>query len=153
MLGYIKRKMLLRLYGKIKYARTLGVRIGKDCRIYIDKWGTEPELIEIGDNVTITGETVILTHDGSTCLVKNDNGNRYYRYAGVKIGNNVFIGYRSIIMPGVEIGNNVVVAAGSVVTRSVKSNSVVGGNPARFIRSFDEYMNKVISMHDLNNRH
>lgn len=45
-------------------------------------------------------------------------------------------------MPGVTIGDHVIVAAGSVVTKSIPSNCVVGGNPARFISSIDEYEKK-----------
>ncbi len=128
------------------YARKLGVKIGENCRIYISSWGTEPDMVEVGNNVTITSEVVILTHDGSTCLVKDDNGDRYYKYAPVKIGDNVFIGYRSIILPGVEIGSNVVVAAGSIVTKSIPNNSVVAGNPAKVIKSFDAYKEKIMSL-------
>jgi acetyltransferase-like isoleucine patch superfamily enzyme len=51
------------------------------------------------------------------------------------IGDNVWIGERSIILKGVTIGNNSVVAAGSVVTKSVSENTVVGGNPAKFIKN------------------
>lgn len=53
----------------------------------------------------------------------------------VNIGDNVWIGGRSIINPGVTIGDNVVVASGSVVTKDVPSNVLVGGNPAKIIKS------------------
>jgi serine acetyltransferase len=45
-------------------------------------------------------------------------------------------------MPGVTIGDNVLIAAGSVVTKSIPSNVVVAGNPARYICSLDEYIEK-----------
>ena len=45
-------------------------------------------------------------------------------------------------MPGVSIGDNVLIAAGSVVTKSIPSNSVVGGNPAKIICSLDKYIEK-----------
>lgn len=57
--------------------------------------------------------------------------------APVIIAENVWVGSRSIILKGVVIGKNSVIAAGSVVTRSVPADSLVGGNPARFIRSLD----------------
>lgn len=55
----------------------------------------------------------------------------------VTIGNDVWIGGNCIILPGVTIGNNVVVAAGAVVTKDVPDNCVVGGVPAKFIKSIE----------------
>ena len=52
----------------------------------------------------------------------------------VKIGNNVWIGERSMILKGVEIGDGAVVAGASVVTKSVPANTVVAGNPAKIIK-------------------
>ena len=52
----------------------------------------------------------------------------------VTIGDNVWLGGRSVITPGVTIGNNVVVAAGAVVVKDVPDNVVVGGNPAKIIK-------------------
>lgn len=53
----------------------------------------------------------------------------------VKLGDNVWIGGGASILPGVTIGDNCVIGAGSVVTKDVESNTIVAGNPARFIRS------------------
>lgn len=50
------------------------------------------------------------------------------------IGNDVWIGYDSLIMPGVKIGNGAIVAARSVVTAEVPAYAIVGGNPARVLR-------------------
>jgi acetyltransferase-like isoleucine patch superfamily enzyme len=55
-------------------------------------------------------------------------------YRHTRIGQNCFIGARSIILPGVEIGDNCVVGTGSVVTKNVPANCIVAGNPARIIR-------------------
>lgn len=56
------------------------------------------------------------------------------------IGNEVFVGAESIILPGVTIGDRVVIGAGSVVTKNLESNSVYVGSPARRICSYDEYI-------------
>src|SRR6202035_5187264 len=56
--------------------------------------------------------------------------------APVKIANNVWIGMNAVILKGVTIGENSVVAAGSVVTKSVKTNTVVAGNPAVVVKQF-----------------
>lgn len=55
----------------------------------------------------------------------------------VKIGNNVWIGSDSTILPGVVIGDGAIIGAGSVVTKSIAANTIVGGNPARVIRQID----------------
>lgn len=132
--GYIEMRMI----GKVKYYRKVGAKIGNGCRIYTEYFGTEPFLIEIGDRVTVTHGVRLLTHDGSTWLMRDSEGRRYH-YAPIKIGNDVFIGVDSIIMPSVRIGDKVVVAAGSVVTKSVPSGVIVAGNPARIIGDYSQY--------------
>lgn len=95
-------------------------------------------LVTIGDNVTISG-TTILAHDGST---KKFLG--YSKVAPVTIGNNVFIGYGSIILPGVTIGNNVIVGAGTVISKDIPDNVVIirEGGRYRVLCTFDEYIEK-----------
>lgn len=61
-------------------------------------------------------------------------GSQGSRVAKVVIGNDVWIGMRSIIMPGVKIGNGVVIGAGAVVTKDIPDYAVVGGVPAKIIR-------------------
>lgn len=134
------------IFGGVAAARRLGVQVGDGCRIYISSFGTEPFLIKIGNRVTVTSRVRILTHDGSTCLIKDQDGVRYQSYAPVVIGDDVFIGVNSIILPGVTIGSRVVVAAGSVVTKDVADGVVVGGNPARVIGGFDKFEAKIRSL-------
>ncbi|MEN3324717.1 sugar O-acetyltransferase [Mariniflexile soesokkakense] len=57
----------------------------------------------------------------------------------ITIGNNVWIGGNATICPGVTLGNNVVVAAGSVVTKNFPDNVVIGGNPAKIIKTIDNH--------------
>jgi acetyltransferase-like isoleucine patch superfamily enzyme len=131
------------LKGGVWYARKSGVKVGDNCRIYTRSFGTEPFLIEIGNNVTVTSGVRILTHDGATCLISDERGRRV-KFSPVKIGDNVFIGTNAIIMPGANLGSNVIVAAGSVVTKTVTDGMVVGGNPAQFICSFEDYRKKAM---------
>jgi len=93
--------------------------------------------IEIGDNVTLAPRVHILAHDASTKIFLN-----YTRVANVKIGNRVFVGADTIILPGVTVGNNVVVGAGSVVTKDIPDNSLAVGTPARVISTLDAYLQK-----------
>lgn len=94
-------------------------------------------LIEIGDNVTLAPRVHILAHDAST---KNVLG--YTKIARVSIGNNVFIGAGSIVLPGVRIEDNVIIGAGSVVTKDCKSGVYVG-NPARKLYGYEDYLKKI----------
>ena len=63
--------------------------------------------------------------------------------APIIIGNDVYIGVRTLIMPGVRIGNRVVIGAGSIVTRDIPDNSVAVGVPARVIKSVDAYLQQM----------
>src|SRR5690606_36656615 len=70
------------------------------------------------------------------------------RYKGdTVIGNDVWIGYDSLIMPGVKVGNGAIIAARSVVVKDVAPYSVVGGNPAKEIRKrFDENLINLLQL-------
>ncbi|MBP9185562.1 MAG: hypothetical protein KBE91_01890 [Bacteroidia bacterium] len=60
----------------------------------------------------------------------------------INIGNDVWIGMDAIVLGGVEIGNGAVVAAGSIVTKSIPPNTLVGGVPAKIIKSNLDKENK-----------
>ena len=94
-------------------------------------------LISIGNNVTLASRVYILAHDASTKKHLN-----FTKVGRVNIGDNVFIGAHSVILPNVRIGDNVIVGANSVVTRDIPSNSVVAGNPARIIYKLEDYIDK-----------
>ena len=135
MLERIKNKFDKRT--NIEKLRDRGVKIGENVDILHSKIDEgHGFLVEIGNNVTITGST-ILTHDAST---KKFIG--YSKVGKVIIGDNVFIGYGSIILPNTRIGNNVIVGAGTVVAKDVPDNVVIGGNPWKVICSFDEYIER-----------
>ena len=102
-------------------------------------FSTEPWSISLGNNVFITKEVLFITHDGGTLLFRNKFPSLEYT-APITVKNDVYIGVRSLIMPGVTIGNNCIVAAGSIVTKNIPDNSVVGGVPARIIKSTEEYL-------------
>jgi acetyltransferase-like isoleucine patch superfamily enzyme len=107
-------------------------------------FGSDPYLITIGDNVHITRGVAFITHDGATLILRGDVPDLEIT-APVTIGNDVYIGINSIILPGVNIGNRCIVGAGSVVSRSVNDNSVVAGVPARFIKTTDEYLKSAMA--------
>ena len=79
-------------------------------------------------------DVTILTNTHNITRTDIPMGQQGSRVAGVTIGNDVWIGMRSIIMPGVKIGNGVVIGAGAVVTKDVPNYAIVGGVPAKVIR-------------------
>jgi len=109
--------------------------------------------IKIGDNVGISGSTITALKRieignnvlvGSGCII-TDNDAHSINFeeriidAGLKpnpvvIGDNVFIGARTLILKGVHIGNNAVIGAGSVVTKDIAPFEIVAGNPAKLIK-------------------
>ena len=135
-------KLIRAAQGGVAAARKEGVVVGSNCRIYSYEFGTEPWLISIGDRVTLSSRVSLLTHDGSGWLMRDESGRRY-NFGRIDIGNDVFIGLGAIIMPGVRIGDNCIVGAGSVVTKSIPSGSVVAGNPARLIGSYEDQLLKM----------
>lgn len=94
-------------------------------------------LIDIGDNVTLAAGVCILCHDAGT---KRFLG--YSRVGRVSIGDNVFIGAGSVVLPGVSIGSNVIIGAGSTVTRDIPGGAVAMGCPARVCGTLEDYLQK-----------
>lgn len=141
--SFIKRIVFLfipRPLTTIEKLRKIGVTIGDNCSIADIEVSSEPYLITIGNHVQITDGTKIFTHGGGWIFREKEPDFDYF--GKVIIGNNVYIGNNCLIMPGVTIGNNVVVGAGSIVTKSVPSNHVVCGNPAKIICTINDYYEK-----------
>ena len=115
-----------------------GVILGEGNFIDSSFWSSEPYLIKVGNHCQITEGVKIYTHGGAGAARKWYP--EFDTFGKVVLGDYVYLGSGTKIMPGVTIGDNVLVAAGSIVTKSVPSNVVVAGNPARFICSIDEYI-------------
>jgi len=144
----IIRKCFLYVYFKINpinCSRLMGVKIGENCKIYGNSpsmWGTEPFLITIGNNVFITDGCKFINHDGGTLILRKKTPSLEIT-APIFIGNDVYLGIETLIMPGVKIGNNVIVGARSIITKNVEDNSVMVGIPAKKIKSVDEYYENI----------
>ena len=124
--------------------RREGMKIGKDTHIYSNISLSEPYLITIGSNCTISTNVSFLTHDASIGLFMDGGRKEFSDICGyITIGNNCFIGANVIVLYGVTIPDNTIVAAGSVVTKSISSSGcVIGGNPAKIIGTIDEFLKK-----------
>lgn len=120
------------------YARSIGVKLGKGCRLLDVDFSSEPYLITLGDRVSAT-RVRFETHDGGVWVARSAHP-QIDMVKPIVVGSNVFLGYGAIVMPGVTIGDNVVIGAGAVVTRDIPANSVAVGVPARVIRSTGAYI-------------
>lgn len=133
----------LRTFHPVKYARKKGVNMLGRVHIYGKiNWSTEPWIITLGDNVHLTNDIRFITHDGGTLLFR-DRVPDLEITKPITLGNNVYVGVNTAFLPGVHVGNNVVIGACSVVTKDIPDNSVAVGNPARVIKTIDEYFEKL----------
>ena len=138
-------KVLWSLAGCTKRTNLLkksGVKIGTNCEIYRDvNFGSEPYLIIIGDHVRITNGVKFCTHDGGMLVLRRckDDMKNADKFGAIHVGNNVHIGWNTIVMPGVTIGNNCIIGCGSVVTKNIPDNTVACGVPARPVKTIEEY--------------
>lgn len=136
-----KLKHFILMRNKVQYARFLGVTVGDNCRILANPkkaFGSEPYLISLGNHVEVTDDVQFITHDGGVWTLREKFSNIDV-FGPIIVGNNVFIGHSTVILPNVNIGDNVVIGAGSIVTKDLKSNFVYAGVPAKIIKTFEEY--------------
>lgn len=120
-------------------------KIGEHCYLQPYNFGTEPNLITFGNNEHVATGVTFINHDIISFMLNYmDNTRRHKEKKGeIVIGDNVFIGAKSIILYDVHIGNNVIIGAGTIVTKDIPSNSVVVGVPGRIISTFDDYKSQV----------
>lgn len=141
MLKRLLKKIIYRIRGEytIEQLKKMGLRVGKnfDPQLGFELDPSHCWLIDIGDNVTFAPHVQVLAHDASMHNVLG-----YTKIGCVSIGNGVFIGAGSIVLPNVKIGDNSIIGAGSVVTKDVPANVVCVGNPARVISTLDEFIEK-----------
>lgn len=122
--------------------------LGKSSIIHSPVTAVRPHMVSIGKNVVIMPGCLMMAAGGISIddgamiaanvqLISN-NHDLYERHIitckPVKIGKNAWIGAGATILPGVTVGENAVVGAGSIVTRNVEADTIVAGNPAKFIK-------------------
>lgn len=129
---------------QIEHYKRNGAKVGNNVRAFSPISSSEPYLLSIGNDVTISEGVVFLTHDNSVIKDRNRVGTDLV--GKITIGDNCFIGCNTIILPGVFLGDGVIVGAGSVVTKSFYGKSVIiAGNPAKIISYTDEFFKKSYS--------
>lgn len=130
----------------IKFLKKKGVKIGAGAFIgnthhFILDY-TRPSLVDIGRNVRFGDGFQLLTHDYVTDLFLKIYDDFIPSSGKVCIGDNVYFARNCSVLKGVTIGNNVIVGYGSIVTHDIPSNSVAVGTPAKVICSIEDYYNK-----------
>ena len=139
------RLVLARIF-PVAYARMSGVRMSGAVTIFGSAYrmfSTEPFLVTLGDNVFISLDVKFICHDGSTLPFRREHP-ELELMEPISVGSNVFIGTGALILKGVQIGNDCIVGANSVVTKNVPDGVVVAGNPARIVKSTDEWLKKAL---------
>lgn len=117
--------------------------MGNECMVMFRKIPLYPKLISFGNNVWVASQVTFIPHDVIHYMLNiRDKNYRFQEFMGcIDIKDNVFIGSNSTILPNVTIGPDVIVAAGSLVNNSI-SDGVYAGVPARYICSFDKFLEK-----------
>jgi carbonic anhydrase/acetyltransferase-like protein (isoleucine patch superfamily) len=146
MFSRIILRLIYAFRGGAASARYLGVNVGEGCRLYSTSFGGEPWLVTIGNHVNISTNVEFATHDGTGWLITDERGRRHH-FAPITIGNNVYVGANTTILPGVTIGSNVIIGAGSLVNQSIPDNCVVMGSPARYRISFEDFKQYALAYH------
>lgn len=135
------RYLLARLF-PVLYARMIGVNLTGKTTIYgssLAMFSAEPYLVTLGDNVYISVGAQFVCHDGSTLPFRKDYP-KLDIAAPIVVGDNVFIGAGALILKGVTIGSNCIVGANAVVAKDVPAGHIVAGNPARVVKTTDEWL-------------
>ncbi|MBU4539345.1 MAG: acyltransferase [Weeksellaceae bacterium] len=133
------------IYLKICLAK--GLKVGKNVRfVEVPQFGTEPFLIEIGDETTFSNNVRFVNHDGGQNALHFFEKYKDIRTFGrIKIGKRCLIGADTIIMPGIEMQDNCLLGAGSILTSSMPAGTVFAGVPAKFICTLEEYGEKLLA--------
>jgi len=118
--------------------------IGKNVTWQPRKLPSDPGRIRLHNNVQIASGVTFINHDITADVLNRLGLNFHFSHVRgcIEIMDNVSIGSNTIILPNVRIGPNVVVGAGSIVTKDVPPGTVVAGNPARVIGSFEDFIEK-----------
>jgi len=123
----------------INMQRRRGVKIGKNCHLnpysFIDL--IYPELVTLGDNVTLGSYSMLFAHSNPTANLFLKEGEYPRKVAKIKIKSGAVVNPGAIITSGVTVGENSIISPGSVVSHDVPDYCVVVGNPARVVKKID----------------
>lgn len=122
MLNIVRISLMKNGFQRAEYLKKKNIFafIGENCFWQPRNIPPEAKLIKLHDNVVIASEVLFVNHDVIHHMAKHARpGNYSIQYGAIEIGNNVFIGSRSTILPGTYIGDDVIIGAGSLVTGKI----------------------------------
>jgi len=141
-----RRKLIREVFGSIGEKFTLeqpffcefgyNIHIGENFFSNFNCVILDEAPVTIGNDVLLAPNVCIYTVNHATNPERRRAALEYAR--PITIGNNVWIGGNSVILPGVTIGDNTIIGAGSVVTKSIPANVIAAGNPCKVIRAITE---------------
>ena len=128
--AFVDHRIYMRLYRR--YLGWIGVRMSGRGPKYVAASasldGTDLGLIALGEDCVVSSGVLILTHDFSPArrdnLLGDNPSKERKKVEGVEIGDNAFVGARSVLLPGTRIGRDAIVGAGSVVRGKVQSGEI-----------------------------
>lgn len=126
----------------VRYFRSRGVEIGEGVEIFganLFTFGSEPYLVSIGNQVTISHNVDFITHDGGLRIARDKYPNAYL-YGRIQVADQCFLGAHCILLPGAKIGAGSAIGSGSIVTGEIPSGVVAIGVPAKPVKSVEEYI-------------
>jgi acetyltransferase-like isoleucine patch superfamily enzyme len=136
----VKTAMLHR--DPVRYFRSQGAEIGAGVEIFgasLFTFGSEPYLVSIGNQVTISHCVDFITHDGGLRVARTQYPNAYL-YERINIADYCFLGAHCILLPGARVGAGSVIGSGSIVSGEIPAGVVAIGAPARPIKTVEEYV-------------
>lgn len=138
---------------RVKYIKNHDIfySMGDNCSIMSRTIPIYPKLIKLGNNVHLASDVLLVPHDITHAMLNKSrhirdivgDDYRFHEKVGcIEIGDDVFIGARTIILPDVRIGSHVIIGAASLVNKDIPDNCVAAGVPARVVCPLDEYLKK-----------
>lgn len=145
MIGMIRISLMKNGFQRAQYLKKKNIfaSIGENCFWQPRNIPPEAKMIKLHDNVVVASEVLFVNHDVIHHMAKHARpGNYSIQYGAIDIGNNVFIGSRSTILPNTCIEDNVIIGAESLVTGKIAGGGVYAGVPAKRIGDFDAFLEK-----------
>lgn len=149
LLDNIRYNLHLTSTGRGEATKRIFKKVGDNVRLPAVVLPLYPELVSIGSNVEVASGVKFIVHDAIHTVINQDNHsgvNVAENVGEINIGDNVFIGAGTIILPGVNIGSNVIVGAGSLINKNLPDNSVCVGIPCRQISTYEEYVRRKVKI-------